>query len=488
MSTSKPYHGESADTYVDFAIVGAGISGLNFAYRVQSSCPSLSYTILESRDAIGGTWDLFKYPGIRSDSDLFTFGFSWYPWTDDCAIADASSIKRYLARATQSAGIDRHIRFRHKVLSASWKDEHAEWRLEVANEGATKCIRCRYFILGTGYYDYENPLSADIPQLDHFKGTVVHPQFWPEDLDYANKKMVIIGSGATAVTLLPNLARNASHVTMLQRSPSYVLSIANRPSPLLKRLLPRDLLFRFFRSIFMAVSFGLYQFCQKFPRLAKRMLRAITQRSLPSTIPHDPHFKPRYNPWDQRLCLAPDGDFFSALRSGKASVATGNIKGFTDHRIVLDTGETLDDVDIVVTATGLKLLFAGNIKIDVNGQPVDLSKKFVWRSCMLQDVPNSCFVIGYTNASWTPGADATAVLFCRLVRQMQASGAAVARPSLDTPLKTVPLLNISSTYITRAADDLPKTGNKGPWKPRVNYYMDYCVSRWGNLKNGLVFS
>ncbi|EAS35716.3 flavin-binding monooxygenase [Coccidioides immitis RS] len=478
----------SSAAYTDFVVVGAGISGINFAYRIQTTCPSLSYTILESRNTIGGTWDLFNYPGIRSDSDLYTFGFSWYPWTEDCAIADAPSIRRYLEKATRSADIDSHIRFHHKVLSASWKDENADWRLEVEHEGIIKHFRCRYLIFGTGYYDYEHPLAADIPQLDHFKGTVVHPQFWPADLDYSDRKMVIIGSGATAVTLLPNLVEKASHVTMLQRSPSYVLAANNRSSPLLKRLVPRALLFPLLRSYFLAVSFTLFQFCQAFPNLAKRLIKSVTEKCLPPSIPHNPHFKPHYKPWDQRLCLAPDGDFFEGLRSGKASVATGTIKGFTDKSIILDSGDTIDDVDIVVTATGLKLLLVGNIKVTVNGQPLDPSKKFVWRSCMLQDVPNSCLIVGYTNASWTLGADSTAVLFCRIVQKMLKTRSTSVRPFLNTSMEPVPLLNLSSTYITKLANTLPKAGNKGPWKPRINYYVDYCISRWGSLKDGLVFS
>ncbi|KAI1922419.1 hypothetical protein LOZ66_000763 [Ophidiomyces ophidiicola] len=476
------------DGYADFVIVGAGISGINFAYRIQSSCPSLSYMILEARDAIGGTWDLFKYPGIRSDSDLYTFGFSWYPWTEDCAIADAESIRRYLAKATNSAKINPHIRFKHKVLSASWRDEDVLWKLRVENGGQVKRMQCRYLIFGTGYYDYEHALPAEIPQIDCFKGTVVHPQFWPEDLDYSGKNIVIIGSGATAVTLLPSLSQKASNVTMLQRSPTYIFSMINRTPPLLKRLLPSFLLFSFLRSFSLAIMILSFELCRLFPRLSRHLIKLATQQKLPPNIPHDPHFNPRYSPWEQRLCVAPDDDFFESLRSGKGHVATGNIKGFTGNSIVLDTGETLDNVDIVVTATGLKLLFGGNIQIEVNGQKLDPSQKFVWRGCMIQDVPNSCFVMGYTSASWTLGADSTAILFCRLVQNMQTTGRLTVRPCGNVSMKTVPLLNLNSTYIKKASEGLPKAGDKGPWKPRRNYYVDYWVSRWVGLKDGLTFS
>lgn len=349
-----------------------------------------------------------------------------------------------------------------------------------------KSFRCRYLIFGTGYYDHETPFSATIPQIDRFKGKIVHPQFWPEDLDYSDKKVVIIGSGATAITLVPSLAPKVKHVTMLQRSPGYILALKNRVPPWLKQMIPKFILFPLLRSYLMAMAYILYVFCRTFPMRGRSMLRAAALAHLPTHIPLDPHFNPNYGPWEQRLCFSPDGDFFKALSSGKASVATASITGFTEDSIILDDGKVLDDVDIVVTATGLKLLVGGHIKIDVNGKPFDPSSKFVWHNALVEGLPNACFVIGYANASWTLGADATAVLFCRLVQKMERERRASVRPAVTGSLKQVPMLALTSTYVVNGV--LPKAGDTGPWKPRVNYYKDYCIARWGNLSDGLVYS
>lgn len=336
-------------------------------------------------------------------------------------------------------------------------------------------------------------MSATIPGVSNFRGETIHPQFWPEDLDYRNKNIVIIGSGATAVTLLPNLAKKAKHVTMLQRSPGYIVCMNNTTPPVLKMILPDKLLYFFLRWWFMTSLFIGFQFCRAFPALAKRNLKETMQRKLPPSIPVEPHFSPSYNPWEQRLCLSPDGDFFDCLRTGIASVSTGLIQDFTEKRVCLQNGETIDDVDIVVTATGLRLVFAGKIEISVNGQNIDVSEKILWRGCMLEDVPNACFIMGYTNASWTLGADASAVLFCRLMSNMACSQQSSATPCFEgnakerAAMKTSPFLNLNSTYVLKATDSLPKTGDTGPWKMRRNYFLDSFTARWANLSDGILY-
>ncbi|KAF2703483.1 FAD/NAD(P)-binding domain-containing protein [Pleomassaria siparia CBS 279.74] len=482
----------SPTTHKDIIIVGAGISGVNFAGRIQSLLPNHSYAILEARDDVGGTWDLFKYPGIRSDSDLHTFGFPWRPWREQRAIADGASIKKYIQETVQESGISRNILFRHKLVNATWEDGNGQWMLDVQSDGAMVTMSCKFLILGTGYYDYDKPLEAEIPGLEKFQGTIVHPQFWPEDLDYSNQNIVVIGSGATAITLIPNLAHQAHHVTMLQRSPGYILSMSNSDSPLLERLLPEWMMFRFLRLKHLFSLFFLYHFCRLFPGLAKGMIRSTTTKKLPSHVPYDPHFLPKYNPWEQRLCISPDNDFFDALSSGKASISTGTIKTCTERSIVLQSGEVLDDVDIVVTATGLKIGFGGGTKIQINGESLNFGDKLLWKGCMVQDVPNLCLVMGYTNASWTLGADATANLFCRLVREMQKSGEKMVRPRLDASewergMKETSVLNLNSTYILKAVDHVPKAGDRGPWKVRSNYFKDCWNAQWGSLVDGLQY-
>ncbi|KAL3446107.1 FAD/NAD(P)-binding domain-containing protein [Aspergillus insuetus] len=481
------------DSFFDVVIIGAGISGINFAHRLQQSNPTLSFVVLDARNSIGGTWDFFKYPGIRSDSDLYTYGFSWYPWTEDRAIADAGSIKQYLNRAIEYTGLASHIKLRHKVTKADFSKESAKWTLTIEEDGRVKSIISRFTIFGTGYYDYEQPLSTTIPELSRFKGHIIHPQFWPDDLIYKDKRIVIIGSGATAVTLLPNLAKQAKHTIMLQRSPGYIVSMDNRTSPFLKWLLPKGLICGVLRFWFLTSLFLQFQFCRKFPDFSKRKLKENMKRQLPPSIDVQPHFTPKYNPWEQRLCLSPDGDFFACLRAGTASIVTSQIRGFRENSVLLEEGQRIDDVDIVVTATGLKLVFAGKVQISVDGTILDTSKKLLWRGCMLEDTPNACFLMGYTNASWTLGADASAVLFCRLLYGMQQSQQATVTPCFQgntrerSSMTTGSYLNLNSTYVEKATAALPKTGDRGPWKPRRNYYLDFCIARWGNLSDGISF-
>jgi cation diffusion facilitator CzcD-associated flavoprotein CzcO len=476
----------SADTHIDVAIIGAGISGINAAYRLQTSLPGYSYTIIEARGAVGGTWDLFRYPGLRSDSDLYTFGFAWNPWVKDNPIADGASISKYIRESAAKYGIDRHIRFHHRLIAADWSSDRRLWTLTLDADGQTRYVQARFIIYGSGYYDYNEPLPAAIPGLENFKGRTIHPQFWPEDLDYTDKKVVVIGSGATAVTLVPELAKKASHATMLQRSPTYIVSLSNKSRGWFSWLLPSIIQHKLTRLSWAFTARLFFLFCQAFPNLAKRILRREALRQLPANIPHDPHFKPRYNPWDQRVCFCPDGDFFKALRSGRADIKTDTIRTVTEHGIELDSGETLE-ADIIVTATGLKMQIAGGSTIVVDGEKIDISEKFIWNGVMLQDVPNAGFVIGYTNASWTLGADATATLICRLLKYMDRRNITAAIPRVDASSKLQPrrLLNLSSTYISVAEKHLPKAADARPWLPRDNYFSDIFKAMFGRLDTGL---
>ncbi|KAL9128356.1 MAG: hypothetical protein Q9175_007544 [Cornicularia normoerica] len=474
----------------DIIVVGAGISGINAAYRIQTKLPSISYTILEARGGIGGTWDLFRYPGFRSDSDLYTFGFAWRPWAEQKAMADGDSIRKYIRESATLYGIDQKVKFHHKLVSANWSFDQQAWDLLVDEEGRKTHFRARFVILSTGYYDYDEALSSHIPGIKKFTGTVIHPQFWPEDLDYKDQKIVVVGSGSTAVTLIPSLAETASHVSMLQRSPSYILA---RPAIdsfgwWAQKLLPYWIAHRITRIRFLVLSFLFTKFCAYYPLAARNLIKKLTLKELPGNIPHDPDFSPRYNPWEQRLCLCPDGDFFKAMRLGKASVVTDTITTVTETGIQLASGQTLD-ADIIVTATGLKLKSAGGAHISVDKNPVTIGEKYLWKGVMLQDVPNMATVIGYTNASWTPGADATALLVTRLLKSMKAKGATSAVPRLEhmKDMKPVPMLNLSSTYVVRGAKELPRTGNKAPWMPRSTYFSDLWDAKFGNITDGLRF-
>ena len=478
------------DAEYDIIIIGAGISGINAAYRMQTELPKYKYTIVESRGAIGGTWDLFRYPGIRSDSDLHTFGFPWRPWGDKKIIADGNSIRKYVQECAEHYGIDRKIQFHHKMLAADWSSGEQRWALSVNADGTQTTLYARFIILSTGYYDYNEPLQASIPGLENFRGKVIHPQFWPENYDYSNKKMVIIGSGATAVTLLPVVAEKAARVTMLQRSPSYVLALPSEDSMgnFVHRFLPRWIAFRLVRWKFLILPYLFFQFCRTFPNAARNVIRKRTLTLLPKNIPHDPNFKPKYNPWEQRMCICPDADFYSALKNGNADIVTDTIEAVTEHGITTKNGTTLD-ADVIVTATGLKMQLAGGARISVDGKPINPGDKFMWKGMMLQDVPNAAFVIGYTWASWTLGADATALHVCRMLKYMDKKGSESATPRVGEKEKLAvsPVLNLNSTYIEKAKGLLPKAGDKGPWQARNNYITDIWVAGHGNLTTGLQF-
>lgn len=479
-----------SDELLDVIIVGAGISGINSAYRIQTELPSATYTILEARGGIGGTWDLFRYPGFRSDSDLYTFGFEWRPWASQRAIADGDSIRSYIRETAASEGIDRKIRFHHQLVSANWSSDQQAWSLCVNADGKNTYLHARFVILGTGYYDYEEALSSFVPGKKNFKGPIIHPQFWPEDFDHKDKKIVVIGSGSTAVTLIPALAETATHVTMLQRSPSYILAIpAVDPfAQWASKLLPSHMAHRITRLKFLVLSFLFVKFCAFFPTAARNLIKKATVKELPKSVPHDPNFEPRYNPWEQRLCLCPDGDFFEAMRAGKASVVTDTITTVTETGIQLASGKTLD-ADVIVTATGLKIKIAGGAQLSVDNVPISLHEKFLWKGVMLQDIPNMATVIGYTNASWTLGADATALLVCRLLKHMKGRGITSAVPRVHDPrnMKSVPALNLTSTYVVRGQGELPKTGDRAPWLPRSSYFADLWGARFGSVTQGLQF-
>ncbi|KAL2352136.1 monooxygenase flavin-binding family protein-like protein [Cryomyces antarcticus] len=486
------YEKDSTSRSYDVAIVGAGISGINAACRMKEQSPDRTFVILEARDAIGGTWDLFRYPGIRSDSDLYTFGFPFSPWTENRAIADGPSIKRYVTKTAATFGVDKHIKYRHKLLEANWSTDEQCWSLRVDVSGEDRYFHSRFVVFGTGYYDYNSALPATIPGIENFQGKVVHPQFWPEKLDYENKNIVVIGSGATAVTLLPNLAKTAAHVTMLQRSPTYVVSVPQRNSLTYwaPKLLPSNWTYNIIRAQFFLLQFLYFKFCKTFPTAARKGLRKHAAEQLPKGYPVEPAFQPSYNPWDQRLCISPNGDFYESLREGKADIVTGRIKQVTSAGILLEGSDTILHPDIIITATGLKFLWAGGAKIFVDNEPIDMTKKHVWKGVMIEDVPNAAIMMGYTNASWTLGADASAQFVTRLLNRMKSEAFSQAVPKVDkdTAIKDLPILNLSSTYVTEGKGDMPKAGDREPWLRQSFYPRDLWEARFGDITQDMHYT
>jgi cation diffusion facilitator CzcD-associated flavoprotein CzcO len=473
----------------DIIIVGAGISGINMAYRTHTSLRGKSYVVLEARAAMGGTWDLMRYPGVRSDSDLHTFGFAWRPWTMSNPIARGGAIVQYLKESAAETGIEDRILYRHKVRECCWRSREQSWTLEVEETlagGAVrkKAFRAKFVVLGTGYYDYDTPLETTIPGLDKFKGRILHPQFWPPDLEYENKKIAVIGSGATAITLIPALAEKAAKVTMVQRSPGYVVSIPNRVAPKKwwERILPAWLQHRITRLRYLWGGFSQRRFLSDGEK-TRKFLAHVTQLQLPKHIPYDPHFKPAYAPWTQRMCLCPDGDFFKSLRSGVADVATGQIKTMSAGGIELASGQTID-ADMVVTATGLRMQYGGNAAIIVDGERIAWGDKFMWHGVMIQDMPNLAIVQGYTKASWTLGADATAHLVVRMIKHMDRKGMTSATPrvapgrDMVRVTRSPGIMGLTSTYIMDAMHRLPKTSDEGPWKARGNFVWDLFEAKY----------
>ena len=477
-----------AEEHFDVLIVGAGLSGIGAAHHLQQRCPGKSYAILEAREEIGGTWDLFRYPGIRSDSDMHTLGYRFRPWTEAKSIADGPSILRYVRDTAREGGIDRHIRFGHRVVAADWSSAEARWTVtaERGDTGETATVSCDFLFVNSGYYRYDQGYTPDFPGIERFGGEVVHPQHWPDDLDYAGKRVVVIGSGATAVTLVPAMADDAAKVTMLQRSPTYVVSMPGEDALAnwLRGHLPDRVVYpvvRWKNVILQRIS---YVVSRRRPELMKKLLRRGVMKALPRGYDVDTHFKPTYNPWDQRLCLVPDADLFKALGSGRAEIVTDRIETFTEDGIELESGAKLD-ADVVVTATGLNLLFLGGAKLRVDGEEPDLRRAFTYKGMMLSDIPNFAYTLGYTNASWTLKADLTSEYVCRLLNHMDATGLRVCEPHVDDPSVTEePLMDFNSGYVLRSLHELPKQGSKEPWKLRQNYPVDLRMLRRGPVEDG----
>jgi len=480
--------GAAAAEHLDVLIVGAGLSGIGAAHHLQRRLPGRSYAILEARGAIGGTWDLFRYPGIRSDSDMHTLGYRFRPWTEAKSIADGPSILRYIEDTAREEGIESRVRFHHRVLAAEWSSERARWtvRAERTESGETVTLTCGFLFLCSGYYSYEEPYTPEFAGLERFGGRVVHPQHWPDDLDYGGKRVVVIGSGATAVTLVPAMAERAAKVTMLQRSPTYMISVPGE-DPLargLRRVLPDRIVYPVVRWKNVAIQSLFYRAAQRWPRRVRKLLRRGALRHLPPDYDVDTHFNPRYDPWDQRLCAVPDADLFKALSEGSAEIVTDRVDAFTESGIRLESGAELE-ADVVVTATGFNLLFLGGAQLSVDGEPVDVSKAMVYRGALLEGVPNMAFTMGYTNASWTLKADLVAEYVCRLLAHMEEGGCDTCAARLADPTVTEePLLDFSSGYVLRSLDSIPKQGSKEPWKLRQNYPLDLRSLRHGPLEDG----
>jgi len=470
----------------DVLIVGAGLSGIGAGYHLQRDLPGKSYVILENREAIGGTWDLFRYPGIRSDSDMFTLGYSFKPWTEAKAIADGPSIRKYVNETAREYGIDKHIRFKHRVKKLSWDSNEARWTVEAEHNGEVKRFKAKFVLSASGYYNYDQGYTPAFKGTESFKGQIIHPQHWPEGLDYSGKRVIVIGSGATAVTLVPSMTDKAAHVTMLQRSPTYMVSMpaedqfANK----LRNSLPPQFAYdviRFFRITMQQIFFRLAR--ARPAKTRERLLGMIREQIGPEQV--DQHFTPSYNPWEQRLCLVPDNDMFQAIKDGKASVVTDQIESFTEKGLKLASGRELE-ADIIVTATGLALQLLGGAETYIDGVKHETGKAYAYKGTMLSDVPNLAFVFGYTNASWTLRADLISAYVCRLVKYMDDYGLDQATPRMKGEHDEKPFADFSSGYFQRAAHLLPKQTSQAPWKQNQSYGHDMMDLRFGAIEDGVL--
>ncbi|HEY7831213.1 MAG TPA: NAD(P)/FAD-dependent oxidoreductase [Solirubrobacteraceae bacterium] len=474
--------------HFDVLIVGAGLSGIGAGCHLQAKCPRKTYAILEARDCIGGTWDLFRYPGIRSDSDMYTLGYSFQPWKEAKAIADGSSILNYVRETASGNGIDQKIRFHHRVLRAEFSTAQARWTVEASRGDTQETVRftCGFLLMCSGYYRYDEAYTPRFEGTGRFAGRIVHPQQWTEDIDYADKRVVVIGSGATAVTLVPTLAERAAHVTMLQRSPSYIVSLPAEDAlaNTLRRVLPARTAYGIVRWRNVLRTLLSFQLSRHRPAVIKAFVRKGVEKQLPAGYDIDTHFKPRYDPWDQRLCLVPDGDLFAAISAGRASVVTDQIDTFTEQGLRLASGAELE-ADLIVTATGLNLLALGGMQIAVDGEEVELSQTMSYKGMMLSGVPNMAMALGYTNASWTLKCDLTCDYVCRLLNHMDEQGYEQCVPrNQDPSIVEEPFIDFSSSYVLRSIDQFPKQGSKEPWRLRQNYPLDIVSLKFGAIEDG----
>ncbi len=486
--------------HFDVLIIGAGLSGIGAGARLRMDCPGKTFAILEGRERSGGTWDLFRYPGVRSDSDMYTLGYRFRPWNDTKALADGQSILKYIRDTAKEYDLDKDIRYGNRLTRAEWSSTDSLWTVEAEvtrpemslapAETDVKQFTCKFLYLCTGYYDYENGYTPDWADLDKYTGTVVHPQKWPEGLDHTGKKVVVIGSGATAVTLVPAMAETAEHVTMLQRSPTYIVSMAaeDKVANFLRKFLPYKAAYALSRWKNILRQSLFYSFAKKYPSATRRLIEKGVRKELGTLDPQD-HFTPKYDPWDQRLCVVPDADLFKSLARGRASIVTGNIQSFNEQGIRLTNGDQID-ADIVVTATGLKLKIMAGLTLSVDGTVVDLSTKVTYKGMMYNDVPNLAQAFGYTNASWTLKCDLTSEYVCRILTYMDANGFANCTARLNDPtVERIPVLDFNSTYIVRDLDKLPSQGSKHPWRLHQNYFKDLSMLRYRRLDDGtLVFA
>jgi cation diffusion facilitator CzcD-associated flavoprotein CzcO len=473
----------------DVLIVGAGLSGIGAGYHLQKHCPGQTFAILEGRDSIGGTWDLFRYPGIRSDSDMYTLGYSFRPWREAKAIADGPSILQYVRDTAREYGIDQKIRFNHRVQRASWSSRDAKWTVEAQRpDGTTARFTCGFLLMCSGYYRYEAGYTPDFPGVERFAGRIVHPQKWTNDIDYAGKRVVVIGSGATAVTLVPEMAKTAAHVTMLQRSPTYVVARPqeDRIANWLRRHLPPMAAYGLTRWKNVLLGMMFFNFCRRMPNAMKRQILKAVRQELGPDFDIDKHFTPRYNPWDQRMCLVPNGDLFQSIREGHTSVVTDHIETFTEKGLKLRSGLELE-ADLVVTATGLDLQVLGNLQLAVDGRDVDLSRTLNYKGMMYSDLPNLASAFGYTNASWTLKCDLTCEYVCRLLNHMDRHGYRQCTPrNTDPSIAEMPWIDFTSGYVQRSLAKFPKQGSRAPWRLYQNYALDLMKLRFASVDDGVM--
>jgi monooxygenase len=478
--------------HLDVLIVGAGLSGIGAGSQLKMNCPGKSFAILEARESLGGTWDLFRYPGIRSDSDMYTLGYSFRPWEEAEAIADGPSILEYVKETAREYDVEREIRFNHRAVRAEWSSEQARWTVvtQRTDTGETARFSCSFLYLCSGYYRYDEGFTPEFKGTERFRGELIHPQLWPEDFDYTGKRVVVIGSGATAVTLVPAMTERAAHVTMLQRSPSYVISLPAR-DPIAERLnrwLPARLAYPLVRWKNALLANGFFRASRRAPRLVSHLIRRGVQRRLPPGYEIDPHFKPRYKPWDQRVCLVPDGDLFEVLADGSASIVTDRIETFTGNGLLLESGEELE-ADVIITATGLNVRIFGDMEIAVDGEELEVPELVTYKGMMIAGVPNLAYALGYTNASWTLKVDLVSEYVCRLINYLDEHGYAYCTPQGPDPsLPTEPFIDLMSGYVLRSIEQMPQQGQTAPWRLHQNYTRDLLGLRYGKLDDAMEFT